>query len=154
MTTVYPNDPTPQMTSNEAFSFLMAHPSVTFQPPPGRLGAGQFIYQGQSVVTNSNHLIEFAQHIILDDIDAEATADWYTDDESEIRTDPDEPPTGITLDAWIIALINDQLDVMEDEITYDESAVDRIADELRSIAKPTEYVAIAHTVIQLPFEVA
>jgi len=55
------------------------------------------------------------------------------------------------MDAWIITLVNDQLEVMEDEITYDESAVDRIADELRSMAKPSEHVAIGHVVLDLPF---
>ena len=55
------------------------------------------------------------------------------------------------MDAWIITLINEHLDIMEDEITYDESAVDRIAEDLRSIAKPTEHVAIGHVTLDLPW---
>ena len=55
------------------------------------------------------------------------------------------------MDVWVITLINDQLDVMEDEVTYDESAVDRIADDMRSIAKPTEHVAVTHGLMSLPW---
>lgn len=55
------------------------------------------------------------------------------------------------MDAWIITLVNEDLEIMEDVITYDESAVDGYAQELRDMAKPTEHVAIGHVVLELPF---
>lgn len=55
------------------------------------------------------------------------------------------------MDAWIITLVNDELEIVEDEITYDETAVMRIAEEMGSIAKGTEVVAIGHVVLDIPW---
>ena len=55
------------------------------------------------------------------------------------------------MDAWIITLVNQDFEIIEDLITYDESTVDGYAQELRDMAKPTEHVAIGHVTLELPF---
>jgi hypothetical protein len=56
------------------------------------------------------------------------------------------------MDVWVITRLNADLDVTEDAVTYDESAVADLYDEMCANKALDEVVIISHATAVLPWE--
>ena len=53
------------------------------------------------------------------------------------------------MNCWIIATFNNDLDLIDDEIVYDETAVDHAIENHQRRAEPDEHVLVTHAIIDV-----